>query len=1136
MRRIVTSLDGLDRDHREAAELAARRSGLSLEEWITSALSQQTATTAAAPRRSRRTGEAPEAAVAKLSKPPRQNSGKDGQAILPAAVGSARQARDHAARTAVALDSVASWIEQAEDRLNGATRAAADQQERLTTVLSDALGAIKDRLESVERQTMQQRGSRGPASEPGVFPAAPLVDALSALQHDVAKLGHRLDAPKDDVWAPVVGRIRTDIERLHDTIANLATRDEVAGIEQLLHDLAGTLGKPRPAQDLTVLVGSVASLQRQVHQLSDAVTDGIPQRVTAEVDALKRQLEIVAAGGVDPTIIGELNAGLAALRQSLAHTVEPQRIERLSEEVATLGRHMAEIRINQIGRSDFAGLKGTLEEIRGHLQKARDARDSDEVPAQLRSLGRSIETLVQRPEPESVAPLARQIAAMTEHLAVLASKPEHAGFEPVTEQLASISGRLSTLTETMPSAGLAPIAERLTVLTDRLSALASQPESSARLVALLEQVSGRFDAIGGELDPPQKELLARLDRLEDSVRQVGEEASTAPIELMLRSMGEKLESAPQSASLDGLEAQMAALMVRLEQTAAAPISEALSETLTQVKSFKEDAAAIAERAAKAALKEARQGSQPAAILDTEALRQGISELKSLQAQADRKTQHTLKAVHNALETLVLRSPLHGPITYRPGEPTPPSAAPAPDAFPAVRLEAAVRKLHKAAIAQTEEITTTSPTASLMASGDLDEILLEPGTPRPATPAPTASFTASVGGDPVHVRSSFIAAARRATQTVPPEVPANPVDEEHDDELEWRDGLEPSQSHRTFMERIRQTFDTHRRPLLLSIALLILMAGTFEIVSMSGGPADEAAPAIVSTEAAPSPESSPPEAEQAKAGEAPATAPMPVPAPAPATTGSLFQPSAIEAKPIPSDAFTAVAKRIPDMAAVGDLPIGLPATLRQAALAGEPSAAYEVATRSIDGRGIPRDLALAARLLERAAQAGLVPAQARLGNLYEKGLGVPRDLTVARTWYERAGTGGNARAMHNLAVLFAEGVDGKPDFVSAQRWFLEAAETGLRDSQFNLGVLLARGLGATLSLPESYKWFALAAAQGDDEAAKKRDEIATRLSAHDLGVAKALTDRWRARPLDPAANDAPVPSQGSSAARTANGRS
>ncbi|HEX5867016.1 MAG TPA: tetratricopeptide repeat protein, partial [Beijerinckiaceae bacterium] len=394
-----------------------------------------------------------------------------------------------------------------------------------------------------------------------------------------------------------------------------------------------------------------------------------------------------------------------------------------------------------------------------------------------------------------------------------------------------------------------------------------------------------------------------------------------------------------------------------------------------------------------------------------------------------------------------------------------------------------------------------------------------------------SFTASVGDDPVHVRSSFIAAARRATQTVAPEAPANPVDEEHDDELEWRDGLEPSQSHRTFMERIRQTFDTHRRPLLLSIALLILMAGTFEIVSMSGGPADEAAPAIVSTEAAPTPVPAPPEAEPGKAGET-----APEPAPAPATTGSLFQPSAIEAKPIPSDAFTAVAKRIPDIAAVGDLPIGLPATLRQAALAGEPSAAYEVATRSIDGRGIPRDLALAARLLERAAQAGLVPAQARLGNLYEKGLGVPRDLTVARTWYERAGTGGNARAMHNLAVLFAEGVDGKPDFVSAQRWFLEAAETGLRDSQFNLGVLLARGLGATLSLPESYKWFALAAAQGDDEAAKKRDEIATRLSAHDLAVAKALVERWRARPLDPAANDAPVPSQASSAAKTANGRS
>ena len=1098
MRRIVTSLDGLDLDSREAAERAARRSGLSLEAWITAALSEQAGGAAASPKRAR-PAEQLDSAIVKINRATRKPPSKDLQAIVASAAGDGeRQARDHAAQTAVALDSVASWIEQAEERLNGATRAAADRHDRLTTVLSDALGAIKNRLDSVEQRTIEERASRMRPPETPAFPAAPLVEALAALQHDVAHLGQRLDAPKDDAWSPVVGRIRSDIERLHDTVANLATRDEVAGVEQVLHQLAETLGKPRPAPEMAVLVGSVASLQRQVNHLSEAVTEGLPQRIAAEVEALRRQLEIAAAGGVDPALVAGFKSELAGLRQTLANLPDPQRIERLSEDVATLGRHMAEIRINQIGRSDFAGLNGTLEDIRAHLQEARDARASDEVPTQLRAIGHGIETLVNRPQPESLAPLTHQVAAMTERLAALASKPEPASLEPVARQLSWISERLSTL--------------------------GSDSDASTRLMALLEQVSGQVSAIADHADMPQKELLERLERLEDSVRQVGQEASTAPLELLLRSLGDKLETTPQTASLDGLEAQIAALMVRLEQTAgSAGVSETLSETLTQVKNLREDAAAIAERAAKAALKEARSAPQPA-ILDTEALRQGIAELKALQAQADKKTQHTLKAVHNALETLVLRSPQHGPIFPRPPESSPVSAGLSPDTFPAVRLEAAVRKLHKAAIAQAEEITTpTAPPAP-----PSDEILLEPGTPRPSVPVPTASFTASVDDDPGHVRSNFIAAARRAAQTGTTDQPG----EAGGDPDDGVGGAEPpsdesSLSHQTFLERIRQTFDTHRRPLLLSLALLILTAGTFQIVATVGGPSDEALPAVAVDAAPPPAPATVGTVDQGRTGEAPV--------PAPSTTGSLFQPSATEASPVPSEAFTSVPKRIPDMAAAGELPEALPATLRQAALAGDAPAAFEVANRLIEGRGVPRDLPLAARLFERAADAGLIPAQARTGNLYEKGVGVARDLAVARSWYERAGIGGNARAMHNLAVLFAEGVDGKPDFASAQRWFQDAAATGLRDSQFNLGVLLARGLGTSQNLPESYKWFALAAAQGDEEAGRKRDEIAARLSPQDLAAAKALVERWRARPLDPAANEAPVAQQGWSAAKTRNGR-
>ena len=82
----------------------------------------------------------------------------------------------------------------------------------------------------------------------------------------------------------------------------------------------------------------------------------------------------------------------------------------------------------------------------------------------------------------------------------------------------------------------------------------------------------------------------------------------------------------------------------------------------------------------------------------------------------------------------------------------------------------------------------------------------------------------------------------------------------------------------------------------------------------------------------------------------------------------------------------------------------------------------------------------------------------------------------------------------------------------------AADRGLRDSQYNLAVLYARGLGAGQNLAEAYRWFALAAIQGDPDAAKKRDDVASRLDPQTLIAAKLAVQTWAATPADVAANN------------------
>ncbi|MGP2491020.1 peptidoglycan-binding protein [Mesorhizobium sp. PUT5] len=201
---------------------------------------------------------------------------------------------------------------------------------------------------------------------------------------------------------------------------------------------------------------------------------------------------------------------------------------------------------------------------------------------------------------------------------------------------------------------------------------------------------------------------------------------------------------------------------------------------------------------------------------------------------------------------------------------------------------------------------------------------------------------------------------------------------------------------------------------------------------------------------------------------------------------------------------------------------VPAALRDAAAAGDANAMFEIGSRFAEGRGVKEDMEAAAQWYEKAAGQGLAPAEYRIGNFYEKGIGVARDLDKAKNWYRLAAEQGNASAMHNLAVLFAMAADGTANNQSAAHWFQKAAELGVKDSQFNLGILAAKGAGMPQDLVESYKWFALVAKAGDKDAADKRDEVAKALRPEQLERARAVTELWKAKPLDRVANDVNVP--------------
>jgi localization factor PodJL len=398
--------------------------------------------------------------------------------------------------------------------------------------------------------------------------------------------------------------------------------------------------------------------------------------------------------------------------------------------------------------------------------------------------------------------------------------------------------------------------------------------------------------------------------------------------------------------------------------------------------------------------------------------------------------------------------------------------------------------------------------------------LEPGsgTPRARPPASAAERIAASeaalggakpGGANHPGQTNFIAAARRAAQAAAAAAPE--ISAERPDEASEKSG-------KSISRKVRSLF--------VGASALILIAASARVaidLFDTGTPpvAEVSAPATFDTAEDQEPQQRRPVAA------APVTLPSkpdifaappsgvierpravaqpPVIAPAaPDSTGSIGT-SAPQTNPLtgPSPALS--------RGTLPSLPDKLPAQLRNAAIKGQPAAEYEVGIRQIEGRGVPQNTEAGLRWLERAAESGLAPAHFRLAGLYEKGIGVKKNLTIARRHYVAAAEKGNAKAMHNMAVLYAEGIDGKPDYKTAAEWFRRAADYGVADSQYNLAILHARGIGVDQNILESYKWLALAALQGDNDAAKKRDEIGSKLDAASLAAARNAVQSFTAQP-------------------------
>jgi localization factor PodJL len=995
-----------------------------------------------------------------------------------------------------------------------ARRTAEEAARRAGLPLNDWLDAI----------ILQQAAKQGitPQSQTRFEDELPF-EELSDLQLRLDDLERRLDQMTRNVFAAYAPkRSRDEADPLVEQFARLEQR-----IEQLASNITRASAAELPnKQALEFAIAEIAARRRMDKGDRTPAPDptgleNLLRRITDQIETLRR-----------PDMEGEI----AALRSELAeigHTINealPRRaIESIEKQIQELAYSVVDSRQAGIDSNVLAGIEYGLAELRDALRELVPSEKLLGYNEAIEALGRKIDFIVAQDDPAMIAQLDHLFATLRDMAAHVASD-ETVG--ALTARIQALSDKIDHLA-TGGSAGDA--FNRLELRIDALSR------------AVSERANGGDTAIG-HVEALLQSLSAKIEQLQSR----GDWTALDHFEGRITKFVERLEATDSRLNhLDAIERGLADLLVHIEEIRTqkeAPSARA--DTTPGVDLLKQDIAHTHNALA------AVSGTLDRVADRLTTIENDIRSNRIAPAAGERAV-IDLTQVVDAAPTPVAKSAVrHDLITQTT---TTVSREGAPEAPSTVSADTISR------IARQIEVT---------ARPDLHEDQpLEPGSGRPGSNAAAGLRTvseAALGAARSNVpatgsKSSFIAAARRAAQAAGQD-PKNGQ-------------ARPDSSRKTAGVPLRTKVATRAKVALLAASIIAIVVGLVQITShiFNFGIFEttdskvavnfETDPAAGSSEiqsgdnetvTASEQESKPtPGVGDVTAGLlTPQTLPSLTPAPqAPkgdpvqsllnsvdaGSLSALLSPPLLNAPSTgpapaakgdvtgtiartPADSRTArPAAPVAQPPAADNLPAAIGgARLRNAAAAGDPAAAYEVAMRFMEGRGVPANLEEAAKWLERAAGKGLAPAQFRYASMLEKGQGVRKDLAAAQKLYVTVAGKGHAKAMHNLAVLYAEGVDGRPDYANAVLWFRKAAEHGVADSQFNLAVLVARGLGTEKNIAESYKWFALAAAQGDRDAGRKRDDAAATLDAPTLAAAQEAAKKFVTQAQPTAATAVPEP--------------
>ncbi|MFL6826337.1 MAG: hypothetical protein ACJ8E2_07725, partial [Bradyrhizobium sp.] len=958
--RVSWGVEGIDPSVRERAEAAARRAGMSLNDWLNSTIGDSNLADFGTPSAERQMMLGQQSAdvadihqrldsitrqIEQISQPARNDAPRPEHAV-------ARQLNEAILRLDARLSQITNPAAAAQAQLEDRQRQtemverAAAQVYRTSPPLGPAslgfaIAEIAARQSELDRLAPRPLPSRSsPPSSPTIAPTTPAGPDFSTLERHLFNITSQIEAlQRPDGIEQSIAAFRGELTEIRQAITEAMPRRAIESIENEIRSLSRRIENTREsgidAQALAGIERALSEIREVLHSLKPA------EQLAGYDEAIRNlgaKLDQILRANDDPSTVRQLEGAIAALRGIVSNVASNDALARLSADVHTLSSKVDQLARSSGNRDSFAVLEQRIAALTAKLESRPvpvPSESTEHLESALRSLSDRIDRMPVGNDNASafshleqrVSYLLERLEASPDHRASLDLGRVEDGLQDILRHLENQHATFSALAQNSrgdahpEDTGLIDVVKReLSDIRFNQTETDRHTQDSLEVVhTTLGHVVDRLAVIEGDLrgaGTAQARLLAEM-------RPLSQAATTQAVAPSMSMAPQANPELPNPAAVQPYfaaaprEFQAAAALM---QSPAAPTPFAISEIL-------DPSSAHARGASEADLPPdhpLEPGTRPTARAASPSERIALSEraISEIPAGAREKasTSSFIAAARRAAQ----------------------AAAAAPPA------EKGGRGALKSPASDKAGSTITSKIRSLLVGASVVIIVL--GTFKMA-------MTLLDGG---------------STPQLSP--------------LESSSDLEPS---------AQSPSDAGAQPAIPDVGpASITLPAPNGRQSLNGaaakGSGSAAWAAIPQTTTAPS-------TAPLSAGDVTGSIP-------PQQTSSSGRKLSLVQVP-PSE-------KLPDG-------IGGP-VLRSAALKGDPTAAFEVGVRFADGKGVTVNFDEAAKWYDRAAQAGVVPAVFRLGTFYEKGLSVTKDIDIARRYYLQAADRGNAKAMHNLAVLDADG--------------------------------------------------------------------------------------------------------------------